>query len=137
MAAVAVSYTVGRWQLELVANNDSVTVFVVTPGSGTVLSRIGSQAELRCSVLPEYAIHWQIHLPGVQEPVKTSSTMKASFMDRNIAIQNVSEVESRLVIGGTLENNGTAAKCIAVNASDPTDVISMTEMVQVYFYGKM
>ena len=58
-------------------------------------------------------------------------------MDHDIDIQNVSEVESLLVIIGTLENNGTASQCIAVNASNSTDVISMTEVVQVYFYSKM
>lgn len=113
-------------------------MFTVQPGRGSVQALIGVQVQLNCSVSPQYVVDWELHLPGDKGPVNTLNLSAVSIEqleDRGIMVQNVSMVDSQLIINGMEENNRTTVQCVAVNTSEPTVTISAQERVQVYFYG--
>ena len=95
-----------------------------------MLAPIGTQVQLRCSVVQEYSVIWLVTRPGSSVPISSieSGVLESlGFIPTSITTQ-----ESVLTVNGT--EDGTNIECIAVLITDVTTRCS-SGAVQVTFYG--
>ena len=80
-----------------------------------MLAPIGTQVQLRCSVVQEYDVRWFIILSGGERAISTSeSDSVAPLRSLGIIVELLSLTahESVLTVNGTQSNNGTTVVCI-------------------------
>ena len=96
-----------------------------------MLAPIGTQVQLRCSVIQEYSVIWIVTRPGgaAISSVEPGVLESIGFIPTSITTQ-----ESVLAVNGTEDINGTNIECLAVLITDITMRCS-SEDVQVIFYG--
>ena len=102
-----------------------------------MLAPIGSQVQLKCSVIQEYGVRWLV-TPSGGSPITTSesdSIVSLEFLGIMAVPSSITAQESVLTVNGTEGNNGTTVLCIAVLLASTTMRCS-SEEVQVIFYGK-
>ena len=98
-----------------------------------MLAPIGTQAQLRCSVVQEYGVRWIVTLSGGG---KISSLEAETLQSIGIMVvpTSITTQESVLTVNGTERINGTTIQCQAALLTDTTMRCS-SENVQLIFYG--
>ena len=97
-----------------------------------MLAPIGTQVQLRCSVVQEYSVMiWIVTRPGgaAISSLEPGVLESIGFIPTSITTQ-----ESVLTVNGTENNNGTNIRCQAVLLTDYL-MRCASEDVQVIFYG--
>ena len=96
-----------------------------------MLAPIGTQVQLRCSVVQEYRVQWVVTIPGsgAISSVEPGVLEYLGFIPRSITTQ-----ESVLTVNGTEDINGTNIECLAVLITDGS-MRCPSGAVQVIFYG--
>ena len=96
-----------------------------------MLAPIGTQVQLRCSVIQEYSVRWIVTRPGgaAISSVEPGVLESIGFIPTSITTQ-----ESVLTVNGTEDNNGTDILCQASLLTNPS-MRCPSEAVQMIFYG--
>ena len=101
-----------------------------------MLESIGTQVQLRCSVVQEYGVRWTITTSD--GTLITTAEIKAVEVLRSLGISvepiSLTAQESVLTVNETEGNNGTTVVCVAALLTDTTMRCS-SEEVQMMFYG--
>ena len=93
-----------------------------------MLAPIGTQAQLRCSVVQEYSVEWiAILTSGV---IISSGALES----HGIIPTSMTAQESVLTVSGTEDINGTTIKCLAILLTDRT-MRCPSDGVVMIFYG--
>ena len=96
-----------------------------------MLAPIGTQAQLRCSVVEEYSVEWiAIDTNGVI----ISSVEPGALESHGIIPTSITAQESVLTVNGTEDINGTTIQCLAILLTDMT-MRCPSEGVLMIFYG--
>ena len=105
------------------------TVFTEQPEP--VLAPIGTQVQLRCSVVQGYGVRWVVTRPsgGPISSLELATLESIGFIPTSTSAQ-----ESVLTVNGTENNNGTTIQCLAVLLTDGS-MRCPSEDLQVTFYG--
>ena len=106
---------------------------VFTEQPEPVLAPIGTQVQLRCSVVEDYGVRWVVTLPG-GGPISTAELEVLRSQGIIVKPLSTTAEESVLTVNGTEGNNGTTIQCLAVLLTDIT-MRCASEDVQVIFYG--
>ena len=96
-----------------------------------MLAPIGTQVQLRCSVVQEYSVIWTVTRPGSGA---ISSTEPGVLEYLGFIPTSITSQESVLTVNGTEDNNGTNIECLADLLTVP-GIRCPSEAVQVIFYG--
>ena len=118
------------------AHNYAHQLAVFTEQPQPVLAPIGTQVQLRCSVIQEYGVRWTI-TPSGGSLITTAESDSVAILDSlGLSVEPISLIaqESVLTVNGTEDNNGTIVVCVATLLSD-TSMRCLTEEAQVIFYG--
>ena len=96
-----------------------------------MLAPIGTQVQLRCSVVQGYSVQWFVTRPGggAISSLEPGVLESIGFIPTSVTTQ-----ESMLAVNGTEDNSGTDIQCVAVLITDTTTRCP-SEAVQVTFYG--
>ena len=80
-----------------------------------MLAPIGTQVQLRCSVVQEYGVRWTITTSNGLPITTAESDSVAILESMGISVEpnSTTAQESVLTVNGTEGNNGTTARCIA------------------------
>ena len=103
-----------------------------------MLESIGTQVQLRCSVVQEYGVRWVVTPSGGSLITTAESDSPASLRRLGISVEPptiLTAQESVLTVNGTESNNGTTVVCVAALLTDTTMRCSSRE-VQMIFYGR-
>ena len=101
-----------------------------------MLAPIGTQVQLRCSVVQEYGVRWTV-IPTVGVPISTSesdSVISLGSLGIMVVPTSIVEQDSELTFNGTQSNSGTTVVCIAALLTD-TSMRCTSEDAIVVFYG--
>ena len=80
-----------------------------------MLAPIGTQVQLRCSVVQEYSVRWIVTIPDGS----TFTSLEPDVLESVGIIPTLLPTqESVLTVNGTENNNGTTIQCIAVLLTD-------------------
>ena len=82
--------------------------FLDQPLPGPILSPIGTQLELNCTVNQEFRQIWTVRLPGMRDPVFSSDPLAVPLLNAHgIQVQVSSPRTSQLVFTGTVKVQAT------------------------------
>ena len=101
-----------------------------------MLESIGTQVQLRCSVVQEYGVRWTITTSDGTLITTAESDAVEVLRSLGISVEPISLTaqESVLTVNGTEGNNGTTVVCVPVLLTDTTMRCS-SEEAQIIFYG--
>ncbi len=112
-------------------------MFQEQPGSGRVVSPVGTQIQLNCSVMDGYnARSWSVRFPESPDVVVDARAELELLRNRGITFRNLGTQMSQIIISGQLGNSQTTVRCVAANDTNAA-VRCESEPVQVVIYGKL
>ena len=115
---------------------------LVEPGPGPILTPLGEQALLTCSVTASNWVQWHVELPDRRRPLVTDQhDAKGLLQSRGFIMEGLWTMTSKLYIAGDQTNNRTFIRCLSVITDDDHEthpVYAYTEgtLVQLLFFGK-
>ena len=102
-----------------------------------MLAPIGTQVQLRCSVIQGYGVRWLVTTSGgsprstaAVDAVTQLGSLGISFKPLSITAQ-----ESVLTVNGTEGNNGTTVECFTVLLTGTEDMDCSSGEILMIFYG--
>ena len=100
-----------------------------------MLAQIGTQVQLRCSVVQEYGVRWAITTSNGLPITTAESDSIAILESMGISVEplSITAQKSVLTVNGTEGNNGTTVVCVAALTNGTMRCSS--EEVQMIFYG--
>ena len=104
------------------------------PGPGPILTPVGEQALLTCSVTASNRAEWSILLPDTDFPLITDQLgIEDELESRGFTIEGLRTTTSTLTSDQT--NNQTVVRCLSVDKSTPSQRIRGTPVL-LTFFGK-
>lgn len=110
-------------------------MFQEQPGPGNVMTVIGTQVELNCSVMDGQRIIWYFYRPGFSSPVTTDQLgVLEELRNEGIIVEFSSNILfSLLTMNATERNNKTEVECASVNINDAIIRCASRRVVLTFF----